>query len=282
MIVDIHTHTFPDKIAHQTILRLQQASRTHAFSDGTNAALKTSMDCAGIDRSIVLPVATNPHQVGRINDNAFEINQLFAQTGIHSFGCIHPDMPDPLGELDRIAAMGFKGIKLHPAYQGTNFDDPKYLRILEHCGALDLVVLTHAGIDISLPEPIYCTPQQVLHALAQVGPVKLILAHMGGWRMWDLVEELLSCAPVYLDTAFSFGSVIPMDKAHFSPEELQMLDEEQFLRFVHIFGAERILFGTDSPWGGQTESLGRIQALPLSPSEKEAILGGNAQRLLSL
>ena len=40
MIVDIHTHTFPDKIAHQTILHLQQASRTHAFSDGTNAALK--------------------------------------------------------------------------------------------------------------------------------------------------------------------------------------------------------------------------------------------------
>lgn len=282
MIVDIHTHTFPDKIAPGTIRHLQQASRTHAFSDGTNAALKASMNHAGIDCSIVLPVATNPQQVHRVNDNAVNVNKSASQTGIHSFGCIHPDMSDPLAELDRIAAMGLKGIKLHPAYQGTNFDDPNYLRILEHCGALDMVVLTHAGIDIGLPAPVFCTPNQVLHALAQVGPVKLILAHMGGWRMWDQVEELLSQAPVYLDTAFSFGPITPMDGAQFSPEDLQMLDEEHFLRLVRIFGAERILFGTDSPWGGQTESLNRIQTLPLSQIEKDAILGGNAQRLLCL
>lgn len=282
MIVDIHTHTFPDKIALSTVRHLQQASRTHAFSDGTNTALAASMARAGTHRSIVLPVATNPHQVQRVNDNAAAVNESTPQTGIHSFGCIHPNMEDPLAELDRIATLGLKGVKLHPAYQETNFDDPSYLRILEHCGVLDLVVLTHAGIDIGLPEPVYCTPQQVLRALAQVGPVKLILAHMGGWRMWDQVEALLAQAPVYLDTAFSFGPITPMEGAHFAPEELQMLNEEAFLRLVRTFGPERILFGTDSPWGDQKDSLERIQALPLSQAEKNAILGGNACHLLSL
>ncbi|MBQ8851675.1 MAG: amidohydrolase family protein [Oscillibacter sp.] len=282
MIVDIHTHTFPDKIAAGTISHLQQASRTFAFSDGTNAALRASMERAGVDCSVVLPVATNPQQVCRVNDSAVKVNRLGAETGIYSFGCIHPDMPGAAQELDRIAALGLKGIKLHPAYQKTHFDDPKYLRILDRCGQLGLVVLTHAGVDIGLPDPIYCAPQQVLHAIREVGPVKLILAHMGGWRQWDEVEALLTDAPVYLDTAFAFGPITPMEGAQFTPEELQMMGEEQFLRFVKRFGPQRLLFGTDSPWGDQSADVERIRALPLSETEKSAILGGNAQTLLRL
>ena len=59
-----------------------------------------------------------------------------------------------------------------------------------------------------------------------------------------------------------------------------MLGEEQFVRLVRTFGADRVLFGTDSPWDGQGEALARLRALPLTGEELEAILGGNAQRLL--
>ena len=45
-----------------------------------------------------------------------------------SFACIHPDYADWKQELDRIAARNMRGIKLHPAYQQTDLDDPKYLR----------------------------------------------------------------------------------------------------------------------------------------------------------
>lgn len=282
MIIDIHTHTFPDKIAAGAISKLQSASHTHPFSDGTNAGLRASMKRAGVDASVILPVATNARQVPHVNDNAAQVNSCGAETGLYSFGCIHPDTPDCREELGRIAALGLKGIKLHPAYQATNFDDPKYLRILDRAGELDLVVLTHAGIDIGLPSPVYCTPEMVLNALKQVGPVKLVLAHMGGWRQWDQVERLLASAPVYLDTAFSFGPITPTPGAPFSPEELNMMDQEQFLRFVQKFGAGRLLFGTDSPWGDQAADVERIRALPLPEEETAAILGGNAQRLLGL
>ena len=68
MIFDIHTHTFPDKIAHSTIEKLQSMSHTIAFSDGTEAGLRASMDRAGIDGSLVLPVATSARQVVHVND----------------------------------------------------------------------------------------------------------------------------------------------------------------------------------------------------------------------
>ena len=56
--------------------------------------------------------------------------------------------------------------------------------------------------------------------------------------------------------------------------------EEQFLRMVHKFGANRVMFGTDSPWDDQQAALARLRTLPLDPKELDAILGGNAQRWL--
>lgn len=249
MVIDIHTHTFPDKLAAPTIRKLQGACHTRAFTDATNAGLAASMARAGIDSSVVLPVATNPHQVAHVNESAAQINARGRGTGIYSFGCIHPDCPDPRGELARIAALGLKGIKLHPAYQATRFDDIRYLRILDRAGELGLVVLTHAGIDIGIPAPTYCDPEMVLRALEQVGPVTLILAHMGGWRQWDQVEALLPQSSVLLDTAFSYGDLTPLEGHPFSEDQLHMMEQEQFVRFVRKFGAQRLLFGTDSPWG---------------------------------
>ena len=54
------------------------------------------------------------------------------------------------------------------------------------------------------------------------------------------------------------------------------------VRMVRTFGAERILFGTDSPWSGQRESLTWIRDTALNADELEAILGANAQKLLGL
>ena len=61
-----------------------------------------------------------------------------------------------------------------------------------------------------------------------------------------------------------------------------MMGAEQFTRMIRLFGYERIYFGTDSPWGGQKESLDLIRALPLPQDQLDAILGGNAQKLLDL
>lgn len=282
MIIDIHTHTFPDKIAAATLDKLKRLSHTIPFTDGTAVGLAASMARAGVDRSVVMPVATSPRQVPHVNDASARMNELGAQTGVLSFGCMHPDFDGWKEELARVRDLGLKGIKLHPQYQDTDFDDPRYLRILDRCGELGLVVLTHAGLDIGMPGKDNCAPEMVARVLEQVGPVKLVLAHMGGWRQWDRVEALLPGTGVYLDTSFSLGEITPLDDGHYRPGDLPLLDEAAFLRMVRRFGPDRILFGTDSPWDDQETALARLRALPLEKSELDAILGGNARKLLEL
>ena len=143
MIVDLHTHTFPDSIAPATVDKLQALSHTRPFSDGTVSGLAASMERAGVDWSVVLPVATNARQVPRVNDASARLCQEERGRGILSFGCMHPEFPDWRSELARVAGMGLRGIKLHPVYQGTDFDDPRFLRILERAGDMDMV-----GVDI--------------------------------------------------------------------------------------------------------------------------------------
>ena len=52
------------------------------------------------------------------------------------------------------------------------------------------------------------------------------------------------------------------------------------MQSVKIFGAEKILFGTDSPWSSQKESIEFIKNLPLTEVDKNKILGENAAKLL--
>ena len=58
--------------------------------------------------------------------------------------------------------------------------------------------------------------------------------------------------------------------------------KNQFLRIVEKHGADKILFGTDSPWSKGNKEIDSINSLPLSEKEKAAILGGNGKRLLGL
>ena len=82
----------------------------------------------------------------------------------------------------------------------------------------------------------------------------------------NLEEQALALVgkDVYLDTAVIFDYI----------------EQEQFLRILRGHGSDRILFATDSPWSGQRESLSHLRSMKLSQEVFDAILGGNALRLL--
>lgn len=282
MVIDFHAHTFPDKIASSAVHKLAEMSHTKAFTDGTVEGLAASMAANHIDASLILPVATSERQVVHVNDASARINDEWRDRGILSFAAMHPDFADWKQELSRVAQMGMKGVKIHPIYQNVDLDDIRFLRILDRCGELGLMVLTHAGRDIGYPDRDNCTPQMTYNALKQVGPITLILAHMGGWREWDKVEELLVDTGVYLDTSYCLGRMVTTENGHYTEEVMNLMRHEQFIRMVRSFGKERILYGSDSPWFSQNKGRDRILEVPLTPEEHAAILGGNAQRLLGL
>jgi len=279
MIIDFHTHTFPDKIAERAIIGMQNMSHAAAFGSGTVTGLRQSMASAGIDCSVVLPVATNPAKLASMNDVSIAQN---GKDGLVYFGAVHPLAENWKQELNRLASAGIRGIKIHPLYQGVDIDDIRYLRILDHAAGLGLIILMHAGWDIAYPQQVRCSPEMTARALRQVGPAKIVLAHMGGWKNWDQVEEHLLDTGCYLDTAISMGEIVPLEPGHYTQQELPLLSQEAFCSLVRSFGADRILFGTDSPWACQKTEVNRIMRLPLTGEEKEKILYKNAKRLLSI
>ena len=300
MIIDAHTHTFPEKIAARAIGKLSHDANIRAFTDGTMEQLRQSSQGAGVDWSIVLPVATDPSQVVRINDSSAQINEQLHENGIFSLGCMHPDFPDYKTELRRIKRIGLTGIKLHPFFQDTCFDDIRYLRILSEAAALGLIVVTHAGLDVGYPGVVRVSPQMCLQAVTQIGPFPLVLAHMGGWGCWEEVADVLPGTGVYLDTAFCSTPLAVLHRknpddptasgtedAAIRPDaamlpDAPMLPDALFMRLCNAFGADHILFGSDSPWADQKEALSHIRSLPLSEEHRDMILGKNAARLFSL
>ena len=281
MIIDIHTHTFPDKIAADVVKQLGEKAHIHPFSHATNGELAASMQRAGIDCSVVLPVATAARQVEKLNDASARLNGT-TRNGVQilSFGCMHPDFEGYQEELARVVGLGLKGIKIHPVYQGADIDDIRFLRIISRAAELGLIVLTHAGLDVGYPGEVRCSPNMCRHVVDEIGDFAFILAHMGGWKNWEEVPEYLADTSVYLDTAFSTGQMTPSGDHYWSEEDLNMLGQEEFVRMVRAFGADRILFGTDNPWADQAAGLAYIRDLPLTAQEKEKILGGNAHKLL--
>ncbi len=265
MIIDFHTHIFPEKIAAKTIENLERVGGIKAATDGTLKGLLDSMERCGVDMSVILPVATKPSQFESIHSFAQNVNEKYADRLI-SFGGIHPDCEDYKKELDTIKAMGFKGIKLHPDYQGVMIDDVRYMRIIEYASELGLIILTHAGTDIGLPNPVHCPPQNMRKVLDTIKPEKMVLAHYGGWGLWEDVYDYLAGENVWLDTAFIFDYIT----------------REQFFKILEKHGSDKILFATDSPWSDMAKGIDWIRGLSLPQNVTEDILSGNAKRLLGI
>ena len=275
MIIDFHTHTFPDDLADRAVGTLAHSGGIHNYLDGRVHSLTDSMKKAGIDYSVLLPVATKPSQCNTINTLALKTNETSDTTGLISFGAIHPDCENFREILNWLSNNGFKGIKLHPVFQKTNIDDMQSLRLIDYASSLGLIILIHAGYDVSFPGCDESSVDRLTTMIQEVKPEKLVLAHMGGWGQWNEVTRILEedyMKNVYLDTSSCVKKL--SDKPH--------LPMNKFKKMVTIHDASHILFGSDSPWDDQADAVDLIKQCGFTEKDTEAILGKNAADILKL
>lgn len=279
MILDIHTHTFPEKIAEKALKGLSDSSRAVPFTDGTVFGRYESMKKAGIDICVNLPVATKAHQVESINSIAIDSVEEGFTEGIIEFGSMHPECENVNDELKRIKNAGVKGIKIHPAFYQLDISDKRIKDIIYEACVQDLVIVTHSGWDIGFPEANYIPVDSLIEIDKEIGPKKMVLAHMGGWNDWDRVEEYLAGSDYYFDTSFSIG---PINKRIDLPDPMRTYNmrDDDFVRLCRKHGTEKILFGTDCPWSEQKEYVEKISSLDFTEEEKENIFWQNAKKLL--
>jgi predicted TIM-barrel fold metal-dependent hydrolase len=264
MVIDFHTHAFPDTIAKRAIAGLVEACGGiyEPCTDGTQGDLKKKMADFGVDISVVQPVVTKPSQTKTVNEWAREI------TGdkLISFGGIHPATDDYKRDIDFICSLGLPGIKLHPEYQNFVVDAPEMLKIYDYAFSKGLMILFHAGYDPAFPPPYKSSPKQFAKIKKELQGGTVIAAHLGSARMWEDVEEHLAGSGIYIDTSMGF---------EYYPHDL-------FMKIVEAVGEDYVLFGSDSPWSRAGQELETLKTLPLSPGTMEKILYKNAAKLLNL
>jgi predicted TIM-barrel fold metal-dependent hydrolase len=259
-ITDFHTHAFPDSIAERAMEKLEGEADIEAFLDGRLSSLLDSMDRNGIERSVVASIATKPGQF----ESIFEWSKAIASERIVPFISIHPDDPLFLTRLELVRRNGIKGVKLHPYYQGFVYNEERMLPLYEKMQELGLILLAHTGFDIAFEEERIADPERIIEVWKAFPNLKVVTSHFGAWKDWDAAEKHIMGRPIYMDISYSF----------------EYMDRDQARRFLAEHPEEYLLFGTDSPWGDQGETLRILREMVTDEARLDAMLWENASRLL--
>ncbi len=258
--IDFHTHAFPDQIAPMAIQALEKKGNVKAYLDGTVDDLLSSMDRAGIERSVVCSIATRPEQFHPI----LNWSQSIKSERIIPLPSVHPRDPEAMAHLLEIKDQGFIGLKMHPYYQDFFLDDPELLDLYRRISELDLLLVMHTGYDIGYPRIQRADPERILNVVEKVPELRLITTHLGGWDEWTDVRNLLTGKPIYMEISFA----------------LDFLDQIRLRELIENHPPEFILFGTDSPWADQATTLKMLGKLGLDADLFNRIVRENGLELL--
>ena len=273
MIIDVHSHDFAPSVAPRAMAGMCHGlgGRLTPSGDGTLAGHLDALDLAGVDKAVMCPIATKPGQFDVILRRSVAILSGAAgeraQRKIVPFASVHPANPDWSRHLDEVAKAGIKGLKFHPYYQGFSLADPAVWPIFRKVAELGLVVQCHAGRDLGYPDRAdACGPAEIATLLRNVKGLAFIAAHLGGCSGYapHATDELLELG-AYIDTS-------ALVQNHHKDEEMRLL---------RSWPRERILFATDWPWTHYPEELAWVKSVR-APEDWDAVLGGNAARLLGI
>jgi uncharacterized protein len=258
MVIDFHTHIYPDKIAAKAVANIHEFYTIKMQKDGT---VNTLLECVkgGIDHFLVFSAAAVPEQVKSINDYIASVCREHPQ--MTGFGTLHKNLENPHEEIERLIGLGLKGIKLHTDMQKFNIDDDRMMDIYAILEGR-LPVIFHTG-DYRYT---FSHPSRVARVLDNFPKLCVIAAHFGGWSLFDIAWDYFHNRRCYFDVSSS----------------LPFIGKRRAAELIHSYGAERFLFGSDYPMWDPVVCLKEFSELDLSDSEKEMILWINATDILQI
>jgi len=161
---------------------------------------------------------------------------------------------------------GLKGVKFHPNFQGFYPDDEKmdgiYSEIIEN----DLWTLFHAGDEVTPVNKLYSKVDSFIRLRKKFPEMKIILAHLGGFRLWDEVVDKIVGEDFYLDLSYTFN----------------FLEGFKIKDIIEKHGPDRIFFATDFPLPNSKTPIKVFLDLGFDKDIEEKILYRNAlEKVLS-
>lgn len=259
-IIDFHCHIYPEKIAEKAVKSVGEFYNIQMDAKGTSKQLVDIGSKCGITNYVVHSVAVDKDHVQTINN--YIASECDAHKEFIGFMTMHADFEDKIQEAERAKKLGLKGVKIHPDTQKYNMDDKRMYELYDYLQSEEIPLLIHTG-DYRYS---YSHPARLRKLLGEFPRLIAIGAHFGGWSLYDLALEYLKDTNCYLDTSSS----------------LDYIGLKRAKELINIYGAERILYGTDFPMWSPEDELKKFFDIGLDESQNELILYKNAQNILKL
>ncbi|MGD2186807.1 MAG: amidohydrolase family protein [Desulfobacterales bacterium] len=279
MIIDAHTHIFPEEIRKNrekyfsdepAFKKLYQSFKSRLI--GAQEML-AAMDENRLNAAVIFGFPwKNPRHYQRHNDYIRDVVDRFPDRFI-GLGCFDPLSKGAEEEARRcLQKSGLSGIGELAFYQ-SGIDNSALARlepVMEICRERNLPVLIHTNEPIghSYPGKTPNTLAQIYQLIQTYAQNKIVLAHWGGGLFFfSLLKKDIkqSLTHVYFDTAAS----------------PYLYDAEVYRVAIDRVGAGKILFGSDFPLLPPTRYFDEMKAAGLSEEEMQLICGGNAAKLFN-
>ncbi len=225
------------------------------------AGVLATADEAGID-ACVLFTGGVPHDPREAN--AHILKETKGESRILPGCLINPTMgPDASDDLKRCVDAGARTVKLMAAAHRYRIDSPCVDPIMELARSLGIPATIHSGSELS-----GCSPEYIGNLAKRHPDVTIIMDHMG-YREWTglAVQAAVENPRIYLGTTLIAAA--------------EPIAIKNIVRGGRV-GADRIVFGSNSPSSVATHGVNGIRNIGFTDAEAALILGGNFKTIYGL
>lgn len=254
--IDIHAHFGSHDQGDGSLAR--------RFMSGDIELVCRRAAAAGVSLTVASSLQTfHPYGGDVLRGNEAAAQAAGEHTDIWFWAVLDPMRRETYRQIEELLTLPrCAGIKIHPVNHRYDIRD-RGDEIFEFADAHAALILTHSGCVNSLPEDFIPFANRYPRA-------RLILGHLGNSADGNLTRQVAAiqharAGNVYTDT--SSAKSIYSGLIEWAVEQI---------------GADRILFGTDSPLYSVAAQKARIEGSDLPAEARRQILSGNAARLLGL
>jgi uncharacterized protein len=245
-----------------------EATKNQSLDD-----LIAQMDAAGVVHAVV-------HAEYEYGDPADELNEAVGAlvkrlperfSGYGTVSMSPMRVMRAVEQVARCAELGLRGISIQPSFFAMPIDDGRLYPLYARACELGLAVGVHTGVNYTSHLPIkHDHPLQLDQVACDFPDLTLIACHAG----WPWTAEMVAVARKHPRVYMEFGGLAPKYVGAAGT------GWEVMFRFMNSLLANQVLFGTDWPVFPMARALEEWRSLGLKPAVLDALLSGNANRLL--
>ena len=217
-----------------------------------------------------------------MNTNQFLAQEIASHDDLYGFGTIDFDRDDLEDQVKEIEALGFYGIKLHPAYQEFNIMSEKAQRVYAEAKERNLFLSFHTGVHWHR----IADYQMLLYdEIAYNFPgLRFSMEHLGGYHFFrEGLAVMVNNSRNDIRNTFAGWTSISLPENGLYDE--WSLSDDQLRTLIYQTDNESHIFGLDFPYNNAEKTkaaIDRILSLDIPEEAKEGILGKNLARELNI